>query len=118
MNNLRSKQEKKRIRNNITLLLVFSVALILSGCASISSPVGQGVIVTNVYGPIAISGNVGNAKVGYSKCVNILGLVAVGDASINAAMKQGEISKIHHVDNKFLSVLFFFAKHTTIVYGE
>ena len=34
------------------------------------------------------------------------------------SMKQGEISKIHHVDNKFLSVLFFFAKHTTIVYGE
>ena len=97
---------------------MFSVALILYGCASTSSPVGQGMIITNVYGPIAATGNVGDAKVGYSKCVNILGLVAVGDASINAAMKQGKISKIHHVDNKFLSVLFFFTKHTTIVYGE
>lgn len=83
-----------------------------------SSPVGQGMIISNVRGPVAATGSSVATKVGYSSCINVLGLVAVGDSSINAAMKRAQITKIHHVDNRILSVLFFFTKHTTIVYGE
>jgi hypothetical protein len=57
-------------------------------------------------------------KTGESSCIGILGLIATGDASVGAAMKQGGITKIHHVDYGYTSVLFIFAKHTTTVYGQ
>ncbi len=42
----------------------------------------------------------------------------MGDASISAAMAEGGITKIHHVDSKVFQVLGLYAKYETIVYGE
>jgi len=42
----------------------------------------------------------------------------MGDASIQAAMQNGGITKIHHVDYKVTSVLGVYATYTTVVYGE
>ena len=33
-------------------------------------------------------------------------------------MKNGNITKVHHVDYKTTTVLFLYTKQTTIVYGE
>ncbi len=57
-------------------------------------------------------------KSGTSSCSCILGLIAVGDASVGAAMQQGGIKKCHHVDYSHMNFLGFFAQHTTTVYGE
>jgi len=59
-----------------------------------------------------------SSKVGESSASGILGIVGVGDASLEAAMKNGGITKIHHVDHKVMSILCLYVKYTTIVYGE
>lgn len=70
--------------------------------------------------PVAVTSNsLGkNAKVGESKQVNVLGLVAAGDASIEKAAKAAGITKITHVDQKNIGVLGLFVKTKTIVYGD
>ena len=57
-------------------------------------------------------------KQGKSTCMSIFALVAFGDCSIKSAMKDGGITKIHHVDSSSMNVLYFFFKYETIVYGE
>ena len=57
-------------------------------------------------------------KKGSASCVNILGLIAVGDASAKKAAEDGGINKIEHADYKFMNVLGIFSEYTTIVYGE
>jgi hypothetical protein len=44
--------------------------------------------------------------------------VAFGDAGIKAAMKDGGITRIHHVDQKLISVLGIYFQKTIEVYGE
>lgn len=45
-------------------------------------------------------------------------LYVTGDSSIEAAMKNGGIKKVHHVDYKNTTILFLYTKTTTIVWGE
>lgn len=106
---------KKVVRYLVFAL--FSVTL-FSGCAIVQSPVAGG-IYTEVKAPLSASGNAASAsKVGTAMAKTILGWIATGDASIEAAMKNGGIRKIHHVDYEAKSILFFYGEFTTIVYGE
>lgn len=94
------------------------VALTLASCSTITTGSGIGMLYTGVTeGQIATSNEVGT-KVGESSTIGVLGLVSVGDASIQKAAKQAGISKISHVDVKKTSVLGLFASYKTIVYGE
>jgi hypothetical protein len=43
---------------------------------------------------------------------------STGDASISAAMQNGGITRIHHVDHETQNILGIWAKHTTTVYSE
>ncbi len=96
---------------------LFSVTL-FSGCMIVQSPLAGG-IYTEVKAPLSASGNAASAsKVGTAMAKTILGWVATGDASIEAAMKNGGIRKIHHVDYQAKSILFFYGEFTTTVYGE
>lgn len=100
------------------LLIVPCIALMLSSCgAFVSSPL-PGVIYTDVKSPVTATSNENSTKVGTSEAVSILGWVATGDASIDAAAKSAGITKIHHVDQQSTSVLGIFAKYTIYVYGE
>ena len=58
------------------------------------------------------------SKQGKSSCYSVFALVAFGDCSINSAMKDGGITKIHHVDSKSTQLLFLMYRYDTIVYGE
>ena len=100
------------------LIFIFFSVFMISGCTAVSSPVSNGALFTNVQGPVAVTAADTYSKVGQSSCVAVLGIVSVGNASIDAAMKNGGIIKIHHVDHKSLSVLGVFSKFTTVVYGE
>ncbi len=91
--------------------------LLLPGCALVKSPLSA-TMYTDVKAPVAVTGNSGASKVGTSKAQSYLGIVAVGDASIDAAAKQGGITKIHHVDEHATNVLGVFARYEVIVYGE
>lgn len=95
-----------------------AAAFLLSSCGAwVASPV-MGGLYTDVQSPVAVTSNSGSSKVGSSEAVSYLGLVATGDASIDAAAKKAGITKIHHVDAKSTNILGLFAKYTIYVYGE
>ena len=101
------------------LLVAGLGALLLTGCVMpMGAPVAGGLLTMDVMGPVAV-GDPGAdcTKVGRAEATGII-LFASGDASIEAAMKDGGIEKIHHVDCKVFSVLGLYAKYETIVYGE
>ena len=98
--------------------MLLSVSFVASGCASAASPVSGGLWM-DVKGPHHVAGDaVNSTKVGKATCGSILGWIATGDASIEAAAKAGEISKISHVDHHSTGILGILADYTTIVYGE
>lgn len=97
------------------LLSAVALMALLSGCAS---AIPQGGLFTEVTLPAAGAGNVSAAKTGTSECTSILGMVATGDCSIEAAARNGKISKISHVDFKASNILGIFGKYTTTVYGD
>jgi len=100
------------------MALSLVAAVLLSGCAFPVSPVGIGFIYTDVKAPINASSAPKGGKRGESESINVLGLVASGDSSIDAAAAKAGITKISHVDFNSWSILGIFSKFTTIVYGE
>ena len=78
----------------------------------------MGALYTGVSEGQIATGQTCGSKVGTSSAIGVLGLVAVGDASIQTAAHSAGISKISHVDVKKMSVLGLFAQYQTVVYGE
>ncbi len=68
----------------------------------------------NYWGPATSS----VAKQGEAKYTSILGIIATGDASLQEAMQQGGITKIHHIDQQVTNILGVIATYKIIVYGE
>jgi hypothetical protein len=96
---------------------LLAVVLVAAGCAvmpngSIIAPVAV------TQSPVAVGDlSVGTSKHGQSMCEGYL-FVAVGDASIQAAMENGGITRIHHIDSEELNVLGIYARQIIHVYGE
>jgi len=101
----------------IGLGVMLSLLFLFSGCATVQSPV-TGFLVTSVRGPITATAGQSYSKMGTATATSILGIIASGDASIDAAMKNGGVTKIHHVDFKANSFLGIVASYTTVVHGE
>lgn len=99
------------------LCLALFAVTVMSGCAVANGPVYGGLF-TQAKGPVAATSNTSGTKMGTSEAISILGLVGTGDASISAAMQNGGIKSITHVDNEVFSVLGLFARYTTVVYGK
>jgi hypothetical protein len=99
------------------VVLVVLAVFFLSGCATIY-PVGS--LYTGVKLPtLAGDGsNVSYSKVGVSKATSILSLIATGDASIDAAVKNGNIKSIKYVDWHVNNILGIYGEYTTTVYGD
>jgi len=106
-------------RKTQRLFLVATSFVVLTGCAAISSsaPV-QGGLYTNVKTPVTATSYSSYSKVGTASCVSILGIVGYGDASIEAAIEDGQISFIHHVDSQSINYLGLYTKYTVYVYGD
>lgn len=101
-----------------TWAMVALVALSFSSCAMVGTSAGVGVLYTEATDAVSATGNTVGMKVGKAKSTNVLGLVVIGNASINAAAKEAGITKISHVDRKVKSLLGLFATSEVIVYGE
>lgn len=97
-------------------LATVASATLLTGCATGYSPVGTGLI-TDVKGPITATGITGS-KTGQSCASTIIGLVNNGDASIEAAMKAGGISKVATADYHTKGFYPFFGTTCTVVSGQ
>jgi hypothetical protein len=95
------------------------IGMLVTGCAA--NPF-FGLAVTKVHAPtINLTTPVNatqSAKKGEAYCKNILGLVALGDASLDTAMKNGGITKIHHVDCTYEVYMGVYSKFTIVAYGE
>ena len=99
------------------LLSLSCVAMLgLASCSTVMGGAGALVSVVTT-GQTATSNPVGT-KVGTSEAFGILGLVNVGNASIQKAARDGGITKISHVDVKTLGVLGIYTQYKTIVYGD
>lgn len=91
---------------------ILAVAL-LSGCAF-----PQGALFTGVQYAIDATAQPRGDKMGESCSIGILGIIAIGDASIDTARRNGRISKITSVDGSYLSILGLFQQFCSIVRGK
>jgi hypothetical protein len=92
--------------------------LLVFGFMPIQSPV-LGLIINDVKGPVAVvTSTVPGPKTGKAVAATILGLVAYGDTGIEAAARNGGITKIMTVDYDSTNILGIYARFTTIVTGE
>ncbi len=103
------------------LALLVSLSLLLASCAQTRSGVSSAALVT-VWSD-TISGSVNNSiefnKSGSACVINVLGLVSVGDSSVEAAKKDGSVTKIAVADTTYFNFLFgLFQRGCTVVKGE
>ena len=107
------------MRRTLILLTiaVFSMSL-LTGCAAVTKQPLTGFLYSEVKDGMIANETSGMGKKGTATATSILGWVATGDASITAAMKNGGITKVHHVDFESTSIIGVYATYTVVVYGE
>ncbi len=102
------------------ILITFACAglsLLMSGCATTGdfSPNGYAWIRTDK-GPGSATFALGDNE-GKACAENYLGIYATGDASIQAAKKNGGIKRVATVDYTFTNIIGVYGKVCTIVHG-
>ena len=111
----------------VAMTMALAIVFLGTGCASIFYPGGMtppGVFVTHLRAPaqnlsVATDATAHSTRAGSSSCGAIMGLFAFGDASVDTAMRNGGITKVHHVDYSVSSVCMrFWVGMRTHVYGE
>ena len=102
--------------NKYVAFTILSSTLLLGGCAIQPQGLGFGIIQNSV-DPVTATSETA-PKVGEACGVNILGIYAGGDMSIEKAKFQGSITKVSSVNTSVFSFLGIFAKRCTIVTGN
>lgn len=93
-----------------------ALAFLATGCATAAKPVNGMFYSDTQFGMIATTGTA--KKMGKACSKSILGAVALGDASIEAAKKAGGISTVATVDATSKNILGFYAEFCTVVHGN
>lgn len=101
------------MKSKLVLTLLATAAVVLSSCGA--PRVGS--LYTDVKAPVA-AGSGGGSRVGTATSQTILGLVAMGDASIATAKRNGGISSVSSVDEHIQSILGIITTYTTTVRGN
>ena len=77
------------------------------------------ILYSDVQTGLVATSNVAGTRFGEACLTSYLGLISTGDASIEAARREGGIVSITSVDESAKSVLgFIYRKHCTIVRGQ
>ncbi|HVN40434.1 MAG TPA: TRL-like family protein [Myxococcota bacterium] len=97
-------------------LMVLAACLPLAGCISVATP-AIGILFTDVTYAADGQGAIG-AKEGKACAQSILGLIAQGDASIEAAAKNGGIKTVSTIDHSAKNMLGIIGDYCTIVHGS
>ena len=102
--------------------VIAGLGLAITGCCMpqgpFATPASSGIVVDNMTaGAYSIDNNVRPVKIGKATSKGIV-LFTTGDNSIKAAMDNGGITKVHHVDVDVVNIFSLYSKVTTIVYGE
>ena len=101
------------------LLLVASAIALASGCVVVGPSNAASLVTLDVQSPDMsfVDNSVKPVKTGTATASGII-CFTEGDASLKAAMDNGGITKVHHVDYKVKNILGIVGSTTTIVYGE
>jgi hypothetical protein len=97
--------------------LAGALVLIANGCAMARGPV-NGFVYSDLHSSVAATSNQAGNRVGEACATSILGIYASGDASIEAARRNGGITLISSVDESSNSYVGVYAKYCTIVRGR
>lgn len=89
----------------------------LSACATATSPV-SGSWYMDVKGPVGATTAFGGTAEGEACATSILGLIATGDASVEAAKKNGGIAQVVSMDHKSSNLLGLYAKYCLVIHGK
>ena len=95
-------------------IVLTASAFILSSCGA---PI-IGTLYTDTSLPVAVTSAADSTKVGTATTTTYLSLWAEGDASIEAAKKNGGITTVSSVDTKVKSILGIYTTYTTTVRGN
>ena len=76
-----------------------------------------GAVFTDISMPVTAT-TASASKVGTATSTTYVGMVAIGDASIEAAKKKGGITTVSSVDTKIHSILGIITTYTTTVRGN
>lgn len=93
---------------------LLAASLVLAACVHPSTQIGNALFMQTTQ-PVLVSGNSGT-KVGKACGKNILGLLIQGDMSVDAAKKNGGITKVASVDKEIKSYAVY-AEVCTVVKG-
>ena len=102
------------------LLSIAAIAALASGCVGVgtSTPSVCSIVTLDVQSSAGfVDNSVKPLKSGSATSSGII-CIADGDASIKAAMENGGIKKVHHVDYKTRNILGIIGSTTTTVWGE
>lgn len=98
--------------------LILGLALV-SGCATTGMSSRTGYAVVNLQKEAGTAtGKALGSKEGKACAQNYLGLFATGDATLVAAMEDGEIRTVSTVDYSFTQFLMLYGEVCTLVTGE
>lgn len=101
------------VKKAIFALIILTLA---TGCATVKSPMMA--LYQNLQSPVNATGQKSGLREGQACISNVLGLWAIGDASIEAARQNGGISEISTVDQKITQIFTFYAELCTVVRGR
>jgi hypothetical protein len=92
----------------------------LAGCLRAPVMPPAGLVVTAYSAPLdyAQERSPVSTKQGEASTFAVLGLLALGDASIQTAARQGGLTEIHGADYRYFSILGIYQRYTTVVHGE
>ena len=101
------------------LLFCAVLAAAASGCVMVGKTNAAAPLTLDVQSPDMsfVDNSVKPEKKGIATASGII-IFVDGDASLKAAMENGGIKKIHHVDYKVKNILGIVGSTTTIVWGE
>ena len=101
------------------LILAAGLVAMASGCVLVGPSNAKSALTLDVQSPDMsfVDNSVQPLKMGTATSSGILCFVE-GDASLKAAMDNGGITKVHHVDYKVKNILGIVGSVTTIVWGE
>jgi len=106
------------MKKYVTIVVLLLFAASFAGCAAAVQPL-TGSLYSNISAPLLVGpSDEAPTKIGTASATSILGIIATGDASIEAAAKAGGITNIHHVDYNSESTLGIIATYTVTVYGN
>jgi hypothetical protein len=102
----------------IKAVIALTTLASLSGCYAFLGVENGGLIYRDVTLPLTATEYGPGSKVGRAEATTLLGLISTGNAGIEAAKRNGGITKVAHVDYRRTNMLGIFATYEVIVYGD